>query len=244
MARIRSIKPEFFRHYDLWLAEKETGLPLRMAFVGLWCVADREGRFKWCPPQLKIEVLPYDELDFSRVLDALTTRGFVVRYRVDEVDYGYIPTFSKHQVINNRERASELPEPNKINTLTRASRVTTRDVSVEHACPKEGKGREERKKDAGDRVAALDFPSTGPPTTEDADLFRRGKELLGKDAGSFIAKLKKSQKGNVALTRALLETASTKDTPREYLARVIRGKPTDSKVGADGFDYSWVHSIT
>jgi hypothetical protein len=145
MARIRSIKPEFFRHYELWEAERDSGLPLRVAFIGLWCVADRAGRFKWRPAQLKIEALPYDEVDFSRVLDALTTRGFLVKYTVDGVDYGVIPSFAKHQVINNKEKASDLPEVPDINKLsTRASRVDdasiTRDERV--VSGREGKGRE------------------------------------------------------------------------------------------------------
>ena len=82
MGRIRTIKPEFFLHYDLWLAESETGLPLRVFFAGLWTAADREGRFRWRPQQLKVKILPYDEVDISRVLDACVTRGFVVKYSV------------------------------------------------------------------------------------------------------------------------------------------------------------------
>jgi hypothetical protein len=70
LARIRTIKPEFFRHADLYEAEKETGLPLRLAFAGLWTAADREGRFKWRPRELKLDCLPHDDVDFSRVLDA------------------------------------------------------------------------------------------------------------------------------------------------------------------------------
>lgn len=78
--RIRTIKPEFFLHVGLFQAEKESGLPLRVAFAGLWGAADREGRFKWEPMKLKVQILPYDDVDFSRVLDALSTRGFLVRY--------------------------------------------------------------------------------------------------------------------------------------------------------------------
>ena len=123
MARIRTIKPEFFRHESLYEAERETELPLRIAFAGIWSAADREGRFRWSPRQLKLDCLPYDELDFSRVLDALATRGFIVKYAVDGKEYGHVPSWSKHQIINNREKTSELPEPNETNTLTRASRV-------------------------------------------------------------------------------------------------------------------------
>src|SRR5574337_598051 len=123
MARIRSIKPDFFRHESLFEAERETKLPLRLAYAGLWTAADREGRFKWSARQLKLDCLPYDDVDFSRVLDALTTRGFIVKYTANGSDYGFIPSWKDHQVINNREAASTLPEPNENNILTREPRV-------------------------------------------------------------------------------------------------------------------------
>ena len=47
MARIRTIKPGFFRHGDLFDAEQETGLPIRVAYAGLWTACDRKGRFVW-----------------------------------------------------------------------------------------------------------------------------------------------------------------------------------------------------
>jgi hypothetical protein len=144
MMRIRTVKPDFFQHGDLYDAEVDSGLPLRLAFAGLWCAADKSGRFKWRPRELKLGILPHDSVDFSRVLDALTTRGFVVKYRVDGADYGCIPTFNRHQVINNREKPSELPEPNETNILTREPRdddaSVTRDPRGESG--REGKGRE------------------------------------------------------------------------------------------------------
>ncbi len=144
MARIRTIKPEFFTHYDLYLAEKETGLPIRVAFSGLWTQADREGRFKWIPQQLKLGCLPYDEVDFSRVLHALATRDFICKYEVDGVNYGHISGFLDHQVINNRERQSSIPAPNESNTLTRRSRVTHASLTREVHAQAEGKGRERK----------------------------------------------------------------------------------------------------
>src|SRR4051812_45234679 len=86
--RIRSIKPEFFLHEGLYELEQEAGLPIRVAFAGLWCAADREGRFKWEPRKLGVMILPYDGLEFSRVLDALSTRGFVVKYTSEGSDFG------------------------------------------------------------------------------------------------------------------------------------------------------------
>lgn len=145
MSRIRTVKPEFFKNYKLYRAEQESCLPLRLGFEGLWTVADREGRFEWIPEQLKVDALPYDDVDFSRVLDALWTRGYVEKYTVNGVVYGVIPSFKEHQVINNRERASDLPEPNENNILTRESRVTDATTTpLEHA-QAEGKGREQGK---------------------------------------------------------------------------------------------------
>lgn len=154
MARIRTVKPEFFKHEDLYEAERETGFPLRVAFAGLWCVADREGRFKWKPRQIKLDVLPYDEIDFSRVLDALLTRGFIVKYANGTDVYGCIPTFLEHQVINNREAVSVLPSidddgSQKLSIDKGFDACGTRDQRVDVApstplspAQGEGKGRE------------------------------------------------------------------------------------------------------
>ena len=157
--RIRSVKPEFFLHEGLYEAEIQSGLPLRLAFVGLWCAADREGRFKWRPRQLKTQILPYDsDVDFSRVLDACVTRGFIERYASGGEEYGWIPTFARHQVINNREKDSELPDPCDPTTSTRAPRVLD-------ACPTrlvqdqgEGKGKEGNMEGKGKERKALAAP--------------------------------------------------------------------------------------
>lgn len=166
MARIRTIKPGFFRHVALYDAEVETGLPLRLAFAGLWTAADREGRFAWEPRNLKLDVLPHDEVDFSRVLDALSTRGFVVRYTTPEGEFGYIPSWKKHQIINNRETASSIPEPPKNNdkkhkdshaSITRPSRVS--EMLTHTQAEGEGKGNMEREQE-GERKDTSAEPLT------------------------------------------------------------------------------------
>ena len=147
MGRIRTIKPEFFLHEGLFDLEDETGLPIRLAFAGLWTQCDRAGRFKWQPRKLKATILPYDDIDFSRVLDALTTRGFVVEYESNGERFGAVPAFLSHQVINNREKESEIPEPNAGAALTREARVD--DASGTRALKnlQEGKGREGKGKE-------------------------------------------------------------------------------------------------
>lgn len=111
MARIRTIKPEFFRHEQLFEAEKASKLPLRIAFAGLFTAADRQGRFKWQPRVLKLDVLPFDEVDFGKVMDVLAERGFIVKYELDGEFFGHIPSWYKHQHINQREAESVIPAP-------------------------------------------------------------------------------------------------------------------------------------
>ena len=149
MPRIRTIKPESSFNEKLFDMELETGLPFRFVWAVLPCHCDREGRFEYRVRALKAQLLPYDEIDFSRVMDALWTRGFIEKYEVSGRVYGLIPSFLQHQVVNNREAASILPEPNKNNILACEGRVTdaraTREVQgQEERKGREGKGKEGR----------------------------------------------------------------------------------------------------
>ena len=109
--RIRTIKPEFFRHETLFDCEKEYQLPLRLAYIGLWTCCDREGRFRWRPRSLKCDILPYDDIDFANVLEALVESGFIVRYQQGDNVYGAILSWHHHQHVNTREAASTIPAP-------------------------------------------------------------------------------------------------------------------------------------
>lgn len=107
MARARNIKPGFFSNDAL--AEVE---PLgRLLFVGLWTIADREGRLEDRPRKIKAEVLPYDECDADRLLDALAQQGFVVRYEVNGQRFIQVVNFGKHQNPHQKEAASTIPAP-------------------------------------------------------------------------------------------------------------------------------------
>ena len=111
MQRIRTVKPELFHHEHLYDAEVAAGLPLRLAFVGLWTTADREGRFLWRPRTLKGAILPFDRCDFEDVLNTLEAAGFIGKYEVEGETYGLVFNFVHHQRIDHREKASKLPPP-------------------------------------------------------------------------------------------------------------------------------------
>jgi hypothetical protein len=138
VSRIRTIKPEFFKHEGLFDLELSSGLPVRLAFAGLWTCCDREGRFKWRPRSLKSEILPFDDCDFSRVLDALATRGFLVKYALPEEKnemFGFIPSWKSHQFVNNKEAQSDLPEPLEALWILDVDACGTREPRVSHANP-------------------------------------------------------------------------------------------------------------
>ena len=106
MARSRNIKPGFF--VDDELAE----LPAltRLLFIGLWCIADREGRLEDRPKKIKAEVMPYDDIDIDSALFSLSPL-FLTRYTVDGKKYIQINNFIKHQQPHIKEAASTIPPP-------------------------------------------------------------------------------------------------------------------------------------
>ena len=111
MGRKRFISPEFFTHSDLYEAERSTGLPLRLAYAGLWTAADRRGLFWWKPRELKLAILPYDDVDFEAILWALEENGFLECYVVDEKRLGRVPAMERWQSFHRNEQPSDAPEP-------------------------------------------------------------------------------------------------------------------------------------
>lgn len=138
MARIRTIKPEFFTSADIVSIS-----PLaRLFYVSLWCQADRDGKLKWDPITLKMRCLPADNVSIDDLSNELIERGMIVLYSVENRQLCFIPTFAEHQVINNRETESVLPDFDE-NTVTRESDVMTRESGREGRKGKEGKGKED-----------------------------------------------------------------------------------------------------
>ncbi|MGE0289074.1 MAG: hypothetical protein AB7I42_22890 [Bradyrhizobium sp.] len=109
MARIRTIKQEFFQHEGM----NELSALHRLLFLGLLTEADREGRLRDRPGLLKELLLPHDDCDVDELLTGLAAhRGrFLVRYQVEERQYIAITGFAKHQRPNSREQPSTIPPP-------------------------------------------------------------------------------------------------------------------------------------
>lgn len=106
MARARNIKPSFFKNELL----VEMGPFDRLLFIGLWCLADREGRIEDRPKRIKMELFPCDTYDVDKGLEELESHGFVTRYQAAGVRVISIVNFLKHQTPHGTEKDSDLPD--------------------------------------------------------------------------------------------------------------------------------------
>lgn len=107
MARIRTVKPEFFRHEKL----QELGPLSMLIFAGLWTQCDKEGRFQWRPRSLKLDILPFIDFDMEKELHKLAEHSFVAKYEAEDEFYGVISSFLEHQRISGKESQEPAKHP-------------------------------------------------------------------------------------------------------------------------------------
>lgn len=106
MARIRTIKPEF------WTDEKivELSAFARLLFIGIWNFCDDEGRMPYSPKRMKMQIFPSDDLDCQVLADELARTGQIIVYQVAGKWYLQVVNFDRHQKIDKRGK-SKLPPP-------------------------------------------------------------------------------------------------------------------------------------
>lgn len=112
MARIRYLKPDFFKDEDVARLPYEA----RIFFQGLWGQADKAGRLEDRPERLKVEIVPYDSVNAEEILALLAKpkksgRPFIIRYEVDGEKYIQILSWAKHQRPHPTEAESKIPPP-------------------------------------------------------------------------------------------------------------------------------------
>ncbi len=109
MPRIRTVKPEFFRHEKL----QELGALSMLIFEGLWTQCDKAGRFPWKPRLLKLDILPFIDFDMEQELVKLAEAFFIVKYESQGDHFAVIPTFGDHQRLSGKElqEPAKYPDP-------------------------------------------------------------------------------------------------------------------------------------
>lgn len=202
MARIRTIKPEFFRHEGLQdLEAANPGAFVMLVFAGLWGHCDKAGRFEWKPRTLKLDILPFLDFDMAATLALLERAGQVRRYEAGGKQYGVIESFSDHQRIGGKEAQEDAKYPEPVEYVPSTSPGSTGEALVKQSGLQEGKGKEEEGKRKGTEKRARRAPATPmPPDFEISDAVRtwaegKGYGDLPKHLESF--KLKAQAKGYV-----------------------------------------------
>lgn len=99
MARIRTIKPQFWDDAKIGRIPRDA----RLLYIGLWTFADDLGVVIADPVWLKSKIFPYDRIQIQQLeawLGLLEKTGFISLLSVKSGSFYYLPTFSRHQIIN------------------------------------------------------------------------------------------------------------------------------------------------
>lgn len=131
MARIRSIKPEF------WSSEQvmECSPMTRLLFIGLWNFCDDGGNHVDSAKTIKAEIFPGDDIgsaDVRRMLDELSSNSLIVYYTHENKGFLHV-TGWHHQKIDR---------PTMKHPPFRGEKSETARRGLDEASPPEGKGEE------------------------------------------------------------------------------------------------------
>ena len=106
VVRARNIKPAFFKNEDL----AECTYPARMLFIGLWCMAYRDGIVEYRPKRIKAEIFPYEDrrIGIEKLLEQLRKLKFISILEKKETNHKIIVVnnFKKHQSPHRNEKTS------------------------------------------------------------------------------------------------------------------------------------------
>ena len=196
MARIRSIKPEF------WTSEQvmECSMLARLLFIGMWNFADDLGRLALSAKSIKAQVFPSDDINSESILgmiQELSDNGLVLLYTVDGKDFLQI-TGWQHQRIDK-------PQPGKHPAPTNGYSKNVRGMIATDRKGEEGKGEDRNSEPIGSGAEAPD------PRKR---LFDEGLPKLAKLTGkgpdacrSFVGKCLKAANDDAVTVLGLIEDA-------------------------------------
>lgn len=217
MARIRTIKPEF------WTSEQVMNLSpnARLLFIGLWNFCDDAGIHPASLKRLKAEVMPADDVrsdDVRRMIDECIGEGLIREYEIDGDAYWAV-TGWHHQKIDQPSykypmEDGTVPEgPAKRRQASKKSK-DERHVFAERS-PPEGKGREGKVEDK----SSLRSDSSSAPPADPPD----GLKLVSPNPESKAERL-------AAVTKDAIETFNAASFTKAHGGVVPNVSPT---VGVD-----------
>ncbi|WP_328344853.1 hypothetical protein [Micromonospora sp. NBC_00421] len=113
MARIRSVKPEYWADQDL---AEQVSRDARLLYIGLWNLADEHSRLRGDPRYIKGQLFPYDDDltpdTIAGLISSLALAGKVVQFRTHAGTFIYLPKLANHQRLEPDKVPTKLPGPN------------------------------------------------------------------------------------------------------------------------------------
>lgn len=167
MARIRSIKPEFFTSEQI----ADCSPNARLLFIGMWCFCDDQGIHPASVKTLKMQIFPADHFSIEQVqdmVDELLNSSLMIEYDVDNKRYWKVTGWN-HQKIDRPN--SKYPLPNKDESINRLpdelpnTRRKVAERSPEEGKGEEGKGVEGKGMDTSSPLPPKSPEQESPPTT-------------------------------------------------------------------------------
>jgi hypothetical protein len=130
MARIRTIKPEFWKSESIAALRKEA----RLTFIGLWSYVDDNGVGVDNPKLVAAELYPLEDdpretiATVTRELDELSNAGRITRYTVGNRRYLHVTNWTDHQRIDRPGKSRHpLPSHPSATTVTSGNPESSRD---------------------------------------------------------------------------------------------------------------------
>lgn len=229
MSRIRSVHPGLFTDEAFVSLSSDA----QVFYIGLWTEADDQGVFEWKPATLRMKLRGIKDGPVEPLLAELVAANCICSYEIEGRKFGAVRNFRKYQRPKSPNSLHPTtPEIRKYVYLSRDISEIGRD-DVPRIPPKgekppqmeDGGG---RKKEEGKKEPAS---QDGEPPSLEAEVFRRGKSLLGKNSGGQITKLRQAFPRDDRAVLALLNEAKAKENPAEWVAGVLRRheskSPTD-----------------
>jgi len=186
MARIRTVKPEF------WASEQvmELSVLARLAFIGLWNFCDDAGVHTASAKRLKAEVFPSDEITIDRVsglVDEMIRQGLVGEFEAGDERFWYVTGWRKHQKIEKPTfRHPKPPDSSMPRRNLAESSANRREVS--DSTPSDSRHDVEPSPPEGNGLESIGLESIGLESIglESIGMESKGKEGAGSPRGSRL----------------------------------------------------------
>lgn len=186
MSRIRSIHP------GIWTDEAFVSLSgmARLLFIGLWNECDDKGTFPWSPLQMKMRILPADNVDAGALLAEIEAAGCIMRYEIDGKSYGAVRNFCKFQRPKKPNNVHPISEPAAVYVGFGGEAVPNQLPTASEKSP--------QMKDGGGNSNSVSNETDGQAVVDpDKIMFDAGVSIItgaGKSAGAARSWLGKARK--------------------------------------------------